>query len=407
MANAAEAFAADGFGMANLPYGSVKTDDGAFLAVRLGSRAINLGELVGESEELSAQERGAVKHPNLDLLLQLNSDSWRSVRAAIVNALQADGSAERVEQSSVEVDSAEYLLPFTPADYVDFYASENHASNIGKMFRPDEEPLKPNWKHLPVGYHGRAGTVVVSGTDIVRPQGLRPGADGPTFGPSQRLDIEAEMGFVCGGAPVGTAVKVADAEEYIFGAFLFNDWSARDIQAFEYVPLGPNLGKSFASTAGSWVVPFEALRAARVEPPKRDFELADYLKDGSEEGGPWGLDITMEVVINGGPVSHPEYSTMYWTPPQMLAHMTINGGSLRPGDIYASGTVSGPERGQRGSFMELAWGGQEPLTLEDGTEMVFLQDGQEVVLRASAPAENGEVIDFGDCAGKILPSSPQ
>jgi fumarylacetoacetase len=252
-------------------------------------------------------------------------------------------------------------LPFEVADYVDFYASEHHASNLGRLFRPDNpEPLTPNWKHLPIGYHGRAASIVVSGTNIVRPAGQRKGPldEAPAFGPSTRLDIEAELGFVVGtGNPMGEPVPVDRAEGHIFGVVLFNDWSARDIQSWEYVPLGPNLGKSFASTISPWVVPLLALEAARVATPVQEPEVLPYL--ALEE--PWGLDIDLEVEWNGHVVSRPPYAAMYWSPAQMLAHLTVNGAPTGTGDLFASGTISGPDKGQRGAFIELTWGGQEPV----------------------------------------------
>lgn len=407
MTTAVEKYATEGFGAANLPYASVTHNGRTFLATRLGDRVIDLGALADRVGGLDAEVAAAASTPNLDALLAGGPSVWRPLRTWLTATVTAADSADAVADASVPVDEVGYAMPFTPADYVDYYASENHATNIGKMFRPDEAALKPNWKHLPVGYHGRSGTLVISGTDIVRPKGLRPTADGiPDFGPSTRLDIEAEMGFVCSGAPTGTEVSVAEAPEYIFGAFLFNDWSARDIQNFEYVPLGPNLGKSFASSVGTWVVPLEALDAARVETPQREFPVASYLEDGPSAGGPWGLDIHLEVDLNGETVSRPEYRYMYWTAPQMLAHMTVNGGSLRPGDMFGSGTISGPEKNTRGSFIELSWGGKEPLVLADGTEMVFLQDGQNVTMRATAPGANGETVSFGECSGTILPARP-
>lgn len=407
MTTAVEKYATEGFGAANLPYASVTHDGRTFLATRLGDRVIDLGALADRVGGLDAEAAAAASTPNLDALLAGGPSVWRPLRTWLTATVTAADSADAVADAGVPVDEVGYAMPFTPADYVDYYASENHATNIGKMFRPDEAALKPNWKHLPVGYHGRSGTVVISGTDIVRPKGLRPTADGiPDFGPSTRLDIEAEMGFVCSGAPTGTEVSVAEAPECIFGAFLFNDWSARDIQNFEYVPLGPNLGKSFASSVGTWVVPLEALDAARVETPQREFPVASYLEDGPSAGGPWGLDIHLEVDLNGETVSRPEYRYMYWTAPQMLAHMTVNGGSLRPGDMFGSGTISGPEKNTRGSFIELSWGGKEPLVLADGTEMVFLQDGQNVTMRATAPGANGETVSFGECSGTILPARP-
>ncbi len=302
-------------------------------------------------------------------------------------------------------------LPFTVADYVDFYASEHHASNVGRIFRPDSEPLTPNWKHLPIGYHGRAGTVVVSGTDVVRPTGQRkpPAEDTPTFGPSVRLDIEAELGFVVGGATsLGSRVDLADADDHLFGVVLLDDWSARDLQAWEYVPLGPFLGKSFATTISPWVVTMDALRAARVPLPGQDPEPLPYLRgSGGDDGGPgtaYGLDVHVEVEWNGTVVSRPEYRDMYWSPAQMLAHLTVNGATVRPGDLFGSGTISGAGTDTRGSFLELSWSGQEPLTLADGTRRTFLEDGDTVVLRATAPGPDGAVVGFGECSGTVRPA---
>jgi fumarylacetoacetase len=293
-------------------------------------------------------------------------------------------------------------LPFEVADYVDFYASEHHASNLGRLFRPNAEPLMPNWKHLPVGYHGRAGTVVVSGTGIVRPSGQRKGPDdpAPVFGPSIRLDIEAEVGFVIGvGSPVGTAVPTGAFGDRVFGAVLVNDWSARDLQAWEYVPLGPHLGKSFATSVSPWVVPLAALQAARVPLPGQDPQPLPYLRESED----WGLDIDLAVEWNGEVVSRPPYASMYWSPAQMLAHMTVNGAATRTGDLFASGTVSGPARSQSGAFIELTWGGAEPVTV-GGEPRGFLRDGDTVTITATAPGESGGRIGFGEVTGKILPA---
>ena len=295
------------------------------------------------------------------------------------------------------------LLPVEVGDYVDFYASEQHASNIGKLFRPGAEPLMPNWKHLPVGYHGRAGTVVVSGTPVVRPRGQRkaPADDTPTYGPSRRLDIEAEVGFVVGtGSKLGQPVRLGEFADHVFGVCLVNDWSARDLQAWEYVPLGPFLGKSFATSVSPWIVPLAALEHARVAPPPRDNPLLPYLADDGV--GPWGLDLTLEVRLNGHLLASPPYATMYWTPAQMLAHMTVNGASVRPGDLFASGTVSGPRADQRGSLIELSWGGRDTLSLPDGTTRTFLEDGDEVTISATAPGPDGARIGFGQVTGRIL-----
>jgi fumarylacetoacetase len=288
---------------------------------------------------------------------------------------------------------------------VDFYASEQHATNLGQLFRPGAEPLMPNWKHLPAGYHGRSGTVVVSGTAVVRPRGQRkaPADDTPTYGPSRRLDIEAEVGFVVGmGSELGQPVGLGEFADHVFGVCLVNDWSARDLQAWEYAPLGPFLGKSFATSVSPWIVPLAALEQARVAPPRRDIPLLPYLAD--DGAGPWGLDLTLEVRLNGHLVACPPYATMYWTPAQMLAHMTVNGASVRPGDLFASGTVSGRRADQRGSLIELSCGGRDALTLPDGTTRTFLEDGDEVTISASAPGPDGVRIGFGEVTGRILPA---
>ena len=243
---------------------------------------------------------------------------------------------------------------------------------------------------------------MVSGTDIVRPSGQRKGPldEAPVFGPSTRLDIEAELGFVVGtGTPMGEPLPVERAEDHIFGVVLFNDWSARDIQAWEYVPLGPNLGKSFASTISPWVVPLLALDAARVDTPVQEPAVLPYL--ALER--PWGLDIDLEVAWNGHVVSRPPYSAMYWSPAQMLAHLTVNGAPTRTGDLFASGTISGPEKEQRGAFIELTWGGKEPVDV-GGAQRTFLEDGDEIVLSATAPAPDGTRIGFGEARGRILAS---
>jgi fumarylacetoacetase len=328
---------------------------------------------------------------------------WREVRERLVTLLNGKpgGLPAAALHSLADV---RLLLPVEVGDYVDFYASEHHASNIGRLFRSGAEPLSANWKHLPVGYHGRSGTVVVSGTPVVRPRGQRkaPADPVPTFGPSTRLDFEAEVGFVVGtGSELGTPVGIDGFAEHVFGVCLVNDWSARDLQAWEYVPLGPFLGKSFATSVSPWIMPLAALEHARVAPPPRDVELLPYLADTA----PWGLDLELEVRLNGQVIARPPYRTMYWTPAQMLAHMTVNGASIRPGDLFASGTVSGPRKDQRGSLIELSWGGQEPLALPDGSIRCFLADGDEVTVTASAPGPDGTRIGLGEVTGRILPAA--
>ena len=278
-------------------------------------------------------------------------------------------------------------LPFAVADYVDFYSSLEHATNLGRLFRPDQEPLLPNWRWLPVGYHGRAGSVVVSGTDVVRPNGQRkaPDEDAPTFGPSRRLDFELELGFVVGvGSPLGEPVPVEAFDDHVFGVVLVNDWSARDIQAWEYVPLGPFLGKSFQTSVSAWVTPLALLEEARVDSPWKDPPPLPHLHGG----GDWGLDIALEVELNGETISRGNARGLYWTMPQQLAHATSNGAPIRTGDLMASGTISGAEPGSEGSMIELYRGER------------FLADGDELVLRGRAA--NG--IELGEVRGRVLPA---
>ena len=332
--------------------------------------------------------------PGLDSFLAMGAGVWAIARDWLVEVLGNDVHRERVEPLLLPVAEVTMHKPFAVADYVDFYCSLQHATNVGRIFRPDGEALLPNWRHLPVGYHGRAGTVVVSGTDVVRPCGQR-----PTYGPTERLDIECELGFVVGTpSEQGTRVVASAYDEHVFGVTPLNDWSARDIQAWEYVPLGPFLGKSFATSISPWITPLAALSAARVPLPGQDPAPLPYLS--VEE--PAGYDISFEVLLNGEVVSRPPYAAMYWSPAQMLAHLTVNGASLRTGDLYASGTISGDERDQRGSFLELSWGGREPF----GEGRTFLEDGDEVTLRATAPGALGGRIALGEVTGRILPAIP-
>jgi fumarylacetoacetase len=296
------------------------------------------------------------------------------------------------------LDDIELRLPFSVADYVDFYSSLEHASNLGRLFRPDADPLLPNWRHLPVGYHGRSGTVVVSGTPVVRPcgQSLPRGADRPEFGASRRLDIELELGFVVGvGSRPGEPVPVDAFADHVFGVVLVNDWSARDIQAWEYQPLGPFLGKSFATSISAWVTPMALVAENRVVAPPQHPDPLPYLAGGRD----WALDVDLEVDLNGTVVSRGNASGLYWTMPQQLAHATVNGASLRTGDLMASGTISGAEPGSEGSLIELTRNGAEPLRLPGGTTRTFLEDGDEVVLRGRAGA-----VELGEVRGRVLPA---
>ncbi|MET0999400.1 MAG: fumarylacetoacetase [Marmoricola sp.] len=373
----------DGFGLDHLPYGVFSVAGGLpRVGVRLEDSVIDVHALTGREE---------LGHASLNAFMASGPTAWQEVREELVAGV-AD--AESVALSDVTMH-----LPFEVADYVDFYCSLQHATNVGRIFRPDGEALLPNWRHLPVGYHGRAGTVVVSGTDVRRPSGQRkpPDAPAPVHGPTRRLDIEAELGFVVGvGTQMGEPVPTAAFDQHVFGVTPLNDWSARDIQAWEYVPLGPFLGKSFATSISAWVTPLAALEAARVHLPDQDPPPLDYLQVDQ----PAGYDIDFEVELNGEVVSRPPYASMYWSPAQMLAHMTVNGASLRTGDLFASGTISGEERDQRGSFLELSWGGQEPF----GDGQTFLEDGDVVTLRASAPGILGGRITLGEVTGTVLPA---
>jgi len=390
------------FDVDNLPYGVFsRSGEEPRVGVRIGDRVLDLS---GVADSGMPDLREAFAARSLNALMAQGRSVRESVRAWVTGLLTDEARRGAVEPHLVPLAEVTLHLPVEVADYVDFYASEHHASNVGRIFRPDQEPLLPNWRHLPVGYHGRAGTVVASGTPVVRPQGQRkaPTEESPSFGPSRRLDIEAELGFVVGtGSDLGSPVPHDAFADHVFGVVGLNDWSARDIQAWEYVPLGPFLGKSFATSVSHWVTPLEALDAAWTDLPGQDPTPLPYLGPDRARG----LDIDVEVVLNGEVVSRPPYRTMYWSPAQMLAHMTVNGASLRTGDLFASGTVSGPEPDQRGSFLELSWGGKEPFgtALWEGGR-TFLEDGDEVVLRYTAPGTAGGRIALGEVTGRIEPA---
>ncbi len=379
----------------NLPYAVfVRAGEDPRVGARIGDYVLDLAP-VAAADMLDVH--AVFVESTLNELLSLGRPVWDSIRSWLVGLVTDEAERDLVEPHLVPLGEVELRMPFAVGDYVDFYASLAHATNVGKIFRPDQEPLLPNWRHLPVGYHGRGGTVVPSGTPVVRPSGQRKGEDGPVFGPSTRLDIEAELGFVIGrGTELGTPIHAGDFADHVFGVVGLNDWSARDIQAWEYVPLGPFLGKSFATSISAWVTPLAALGAAWTDLPGQDPEPLPYLAPGATQG----LDIDVEIVLNGEVVSRPPYRTMYWSPAQMLAHLTVNGASTRAGDLFASGTISGPEKDQRGSFLELCWGGQEPMA----GGRTFLEDGDEVVLRYSAPGAGGGRISLGEVVGVVEPA---
>jgi fumarylacetoacetase len=390
-------------GLQTLPYGSFTTRDRPSeprTGVAIGDKVLDLS---AATDRLLPGRAHLFSSGSLNPFLDAGDLAWEQVREAITAWLSEDEFREVIEDLLVPAGAAALHLPFAVADYVDFYASEHHASNVGRIFRPGSEPLTANWRHLPIGYHGRSGTVVVSGTPVRRPYGqVRPaGSGGPGFGPSARLDFEAELGFVVGFESItGEPVPIGRFGEHVFGVCLVNDWSARDLQEWESVPLGPFLGKSFGTTVSPWVVPLAALQHARVRPPSRDTSLLPYLTESED----WGLDIEFEVSLNEHVISRPPYAAMHWSPAQMLAHMTVNGASLRTGDLYASGTVSGPEPGQRGCMIELTWNGTEPLALPDGTTRAWLEDSDELVIAATAAGPDGTRVGLGEARGQILPA---
>ncbi|MFI5895384.1 fumarylacetoacetate hydrolase family protein [Actinoplanes sp. NPDC051513] len=362
------------YGIENLPYGVFsRPREGPRLGVRLGSSVIDLSSL-----------GGLLDQPSLNPLMAAGRAQWTAARAAIAELVAAG--PERIPLSEVTLH-----LPFEVADYTDFYSSEQHALNVSAILRPDSPGLPEHWKHLPIGYHGRSSTVVVSGTPIRRPSGqLGPGV----FGPSRRLDIEAEVGFVVG-VP-GRRLRTEDFTDHVFGITLVNDWSARDIQAWEYRPLGPFLAKSFATSVSPWVVPLAALTA--LDHPRQDPQPLTYL----QPAGP-AYDLRLSVEWNDTRVSSPPFASMYWTAAQQLAHLTSNGASVRTGDLFASGTVSGPRRDQVGSFLELTVNGAEPVKLSDGSTRGFLEDGDKVTIAGTAIGAAGVEIGLGEVTGTVLP----
>jgi fumarylacetoacetase len=359
----------------------------------VGEGGPRVGFRVGEGIlDLAAAGLGSVFEANsLNAFLALGRTSWDDTVARVDELVTAG-------TELVPLQSATSLLPFQVADYVDFYSSLEHATNLGRLFRPDAEPLLPNWRRLPVAYHGRAGTVVVSGTPVVRPSGQvkAPQDAEPRFGPSARLDIELELGFVVGvGSRLGEPVPASAFRDHIFGVALVNDWSARDIQAWEYQPLGPFLGKSFATSISAWVTPLALLEDSFVPAPEQDPEPLPYLSTS----GDWAVDLDLEVELSGTAISRGNARSLYWTMPQQLAHATVNGSSVRTGDLFASGTISGADPGTEGSLIELTWNGERPVQLADGSERTFLEDGDEVVLRGRAGA-----VELGEVRGTIVPA---
>ncbi len=385
--------AVTGFGPEHLPYGVFRrAGEDPRVGARLGDGVLDLAALATDGP--LDEDPALFAQPSLNAFMAAGRETWARVR----EALRALATGPDAEPATVALADVELLLPVVVRDYVDFYSSLDHATNVGRLFRPDADPLPPNWRYLPVGYHGRSGTVVVSGTPIRRPRGqrLEAGADAPVFGPSRRLDVELELGFVVGvPSALGEPVAVERALDHVFGALLVNDWSARDVQAWEYRPLGPFLAKSFATSVAAWVTPLEAILDRRVAELAQEPAPLPYLREE-----PWALDLELEIELNGTVVARPNARHLYWSAAQQLAHMTVNGASLSVGDLFASGTISGPERGQRGSLLELSWNGAQPIALADGSTRTFLEDGDEVVLRGAG----GDALALGEVRGTIEPA---
>ncbi|MEA2489129.1 MAG: fumarylacetoacetase [Acidobacteriota bacterium] len=389
------------FPITNLPFGVFRRDGAPHICTAYENQIVDLhaATVAGLLDE------PALLEPVLNALMAKGRAAGRAVRERVQELLRRG----LADPFLLPMDGAAMLLPISIGDYTDFYASVHHATNVGSMFRPDN-PLLPNYKWMPIGYHGRASSIVVSGTPVVRPKGqTRDDAEQPpVFGPSRRLDYEMEVGFVIGTAnPLGEPVPASEALEHVFGFCLVNDWSARDIQTWEYQPLGPFLAKNFATTMSPWIVTLDALEPFRMQAaprPEGDPEPLPHLLDDI------AFDIQVEVWLRTAKMTEPvrlsrgNFRDMYWTVGQMVAHHTSNGCNLTPGDLLASGTVSGPEKNQRGCLLELAWRGTEPVTLPTGETRRFLEDGDEVILRAFCEHEDHPRIGFGECRGVVLPA---
>lgn len=406
------------FPIQNLPYGVARFRSGGqpFICSAIGNFAVNLAELeaagVFDGPELDGKR--VFRELTLNAFMELGRPAWLEARTYLSNLLSAgeaslrDNEALR-ERVLIPMSDVEMMMPVSIGDYTDFYSSEQHAFNVGTMFRGPENALKPNWKHLPVGYHGRASSVVISGTDLHRPQGqtIPDDSEQPVFGPSKLLDFELEVGFLTGpGNALGEPIPVDRTDDHIFGLVLVNDWSARDIQKWEYQPLGPFLAKNWATSISPWIVTLDALEPFHTEGPKQDDpKPLPYLRrEGKNE-----FNIELEVYLQGEKMEAPEkisnsnYKYLYWSMFQQLAHHTVTGCNVRPGDLYASGTISGPDEHAYGSMLELSWKGQKPLKFANGEERTFLEDGDRITMTGFAEGE-GYRVGFGEVTGKILPA---
>lgn len=402
------------FSIYNIPFGIFKKDGRIRAGSAIGNLVIDLDQL-HKRNYLDSFEfpEGFFELDSLNEFIDQGKDITNAVRGRIIELLSKDCNELQDNKSDIEsifipMDEVEMQMPVKVPNYTDFYSSIEHATNVGTMFRDPDNALFPNWKHLPVGYHGRASSIVVSGTPIKRPKGQTkdPDEPSPTFGPTKRLDFELEMAFIIGKeTKLGESVSTENAEDYIFGFVLFNDWSARDVQVWEYVPLGPFLAKNFGSSVSPWIVTIEALLPFRVETPNQEPKVLPYL----EFNGKKNFDIQLQVGIKPENsdekiVSNSNFKYMYWNINQQLAHHTVNGCNLEVGDMYASGTISGPTEDSYGSMLELAWKGTKPLKMNDGSERKFIHDGDTVIMRGYAEKE-GIRVGFGEVRSLILPTN--
>ncbi len=402
-----------GFPLENLPYGVFEGSDRPHVGVAIGDAIFDLDGAARAGLFSDPSLSTALRTGSLNGLLALGREAWTSLRRRVQELLAISSPIASQDRANFVVSraSARMIMPFEVRDYVDFYSSLEHATNLGKIMRPGTEPLLPNWRRLPVGYHGRAGTVVIDGTPIVRPRGqIKQEGGEPEFAPTKMLDIELEAGFVTGsGNALGDPIPIERSREHIFGMVLVNDWSARDIQAWEYQPLGPFLGKSFATSVSPWVVTLDALEPYRTAPPTQDPAPLPHLRAARD----WTYDIALEVALqtekmrgqraSAEIVARSNFRYLYWSMAQQLAHATSNGATISPGDLFASGTISGPEPASYGSLIELTWRGTKPLKLASGEERAFLEDGDEVTMTGYCEAPGKPRIGFGSVSGKILP----
>lgn len=395
------------FSIHNIPFGIFSTKDRSLrVGVAVGEHILDLAA-VAELDVFDFNT-ALLEKDTLNDFISLGKEITTRVRKKIQYWLKDDDSVLAGKpELFVKQSEAQMHMPIAVGDYTDFYSSLEHATNVGKMFRDPENALLPNWKHIPVGYHGRASSIIVSGQPIYRPKGqtMPNGGEAPVFGPTRRLDFELEMGFICGKeTPLGESISTKDAEDYIFGLVLFNDWSARDIQKWEYVPLGPFLGKNFASSISPWVVTLEALEPFKLAGPKQEPEVLPYLQFEGDKN----YDIHLEVGITPEKgekttVCFSNFKHMYWNMTQQLAHHTVNGCNINIGDMMASGTISGKEENSFGSMLELSWGGTKPIKLKDGSERKFIEDGDTVTMKGYA--QNGDIrVGFGEVTTTVLPA---